>query len=353
MIRIGSELLPPHLPSTPRGFAWWYADIVGGAGDAVVLLWARRLPFVPVRPDGDEAPLAVALAVYRNGRECFYALQTRAEREARESPGELRIGDSCFRVRSHAGRVSLRADLDLLLPASGRVTGVVELEGARTTIQAGSESPLDWFPITATALGRASLDWEGGSCDVVGRGYFDGNAAAEPLHELGIADWRWGRVSFPSREVVYFQVSPASGDAPPTVLSISKRGDGRAVAGATSELADAAPGWFGLRRAERLALSLPGERIEVQFQHQVEDGFFYQRYLTAARSTSGETGHGVAERVAPSRLASSWHRPLVRMRVDQHGLAPSRWYPLFSGARAGRWSRLLASWGRPGGQVTT
>lgn len=345
MIGIGSDLSPPHLPLSARGFSWWYADIVGTPGNGVVLLWARRLPFVPDANTGASAPFAIALAVYRDGEEHFYALQCSPEQLVRSSPGEIRIGQSCFRVSARHGAVSLRADLDLVLPGSGRVGGVLELDGPRLELCGSGQSRLDWLPVTAAASGRASLEWEGGAFDLSGRAYFDGNAARAPLPELGIEDWRWGRIAMPSRELVYFQLTPAAGrpDAP-TVLSIDRDGRARFAAQASARFTDAAPGWFGLRRSRRASLDLDGEEVQIDFDHQVEDGFFYQRYLAFAHSSSGESGHGVAERVVPGRLGAAWHRPLVEMRVDREGVAPSMWFPLFSGARSGRVSRLFASW---------
>jgi hypothetical protein len=351
MIGIGSELLPPHLPASSRGFSWWYADIVGTPGNAVVLLWARRLPIVPAA--GDDAPLAVALAVYRDGQEHFYALQTSAEELARSAPGELRIGNSCFRVSERQGGVSLRADLDLVLPGSGRVRGVVELSGPRVKLDGSSRSELDWLPVAAAASGQASLEWEGGAFTLSGRAYFDGNAARAPLPELGIDDWRWGRIAMPEREVVYFQLSAAGNGGPPTVLSIDRDGHARFAERARASFSDAVPGWFGLRRCRRASLEVDGEELQIDFDHQVEDGFFYQRYLAFARSSTGEVGYGVAERVVPGRLDASWHRPLVDMRVDRRGVAPSMWFPLFSGAKSGRVSRLLASWRGAVRPVTT
>lgn len=354
MIGIGSEMLPPLLAASPRGFSWWYADIVGGPGEAVVLLWARRLPFVPAALAGDDAPLAVALAVYRDGREHFYALQTSSEQMAKSAPGELRIGSSRFHVGDRRGRVSLRADLDITLPGSGRVRGVVELEGARVTLAGTAENALDWLPVTAAAEGRAELAWDGGDVSMTGRAYFDGNGSRAPLPELGIDDWRWGRIAMPRREVVYFQLtSPDGASAPPTVLTIEEDGRARVAQRCSARFLDASPGWFGLRRSRRAMVELDDETLHIDFDHRVEDGFFYQRYLAFARSTSGEVGHGVAERVVPGRIDAAWHRPLVRMRVDREGVPPSLWYPLFSGARSGRVGRLFASWRGAGRPVPT
>jgi hypothetical protein len=344
---IGKRFLPPSLPDVPRGFAWWYVDLIGAAGEAFVLLWSRRLPFVPSsREAAGAGPLAVALAAYRGGREHFYALQcSDASAASARTPGELRIGESRFRVTGASGEVRLSADLDLSLPGTGRVQARVEVEGVETKLTGGDGGPLDWMPITAAARGRAVLDWAGGSFEIAGRAYFDGNAGTRPLHQLGIEDWRWGRIAMPSRDLVYFQLAPQGGAAAaPVLLSMAPSGEVEDIGGASARFIDGGPGWFGLRRADRLSIRAAREGLDLHFAHQVEDGFFYQRYLVTARSTNGEVGHGIAERVVPSRVAASWHRPLVEMRVDRAGERPSMWLPLFSGSREGRWGRLFASW---------
>ncbi len=351
---IGKPLLPPALPDVPGGFAWWYADLVGARDEAVVLLWSRRLPFVPSRREATGAgALSVALAVYRDGREHFYALQSSdASLASTCAPGELRIGKSRFRVFGAPGEVRLCADLDLSLPGTGRVRGRFELDGAETKLTGGHTGPLDWIPMTAGARGHATLDWPGGSFEMAGRAYFDGNSSTRPLHQLGIQDWRWGRIALPSRDLVYFQLSPAGGHTPaPVVLSMAASGVIETIGDASARFADGAPGWFGLRRAERLFIRAEREQLDLRFTHQVEDGFFYQRYLVEARAANGEVGRGVAERVVPSRVAATWHRPLVQMRVDRAGERPSMWFPLFSGSREGRWSRLFASWRGAGPEV--
>jgi hypothetical protein len=353
MLGMATNIAPPSLPELPRGFAWWYVDIVGGPEEAVVLLWSRRLPFVPMRQDpSGPGSLAIALAVYRGGREHFYALKCCDAGAAREvSSRELRIGKSRFQFDRRAGDVRLRADLDLSLTSSGRVQGVVEVEGAEAKV-AGSPGLLDWMPVTAAAAGRASLDWDQGSFELRGPAYFDGNAGTRRLDELGIDDWRWGRIAFSNRDLIYFQLTPDGGAPPsPVVLSVDRRGRVQTSTEVDLRFIDGASGWFGLPRAEQLMLRGRAADLDLRFTHQVEDGFFYQRYLVTARAEDGEIGHGVAERVVPRRLAAAWHRPLVRMRIDHADQRPSIWHPLFSGSRHGRFTRLLRSWWGAGSGV--
>ncbi|MBL9027278.1 MAG: hypothetical protein JNL21_34105 [Myxococcales bacterium] len=341
MIRLGSRFAPPHLPPSSSGFSWWYADICGEAGEGLVLIWARNLPFVPSAAPGE---LSVALAVYKDGRERFYALQTAPGDAARAAPGSLEIGRSAFEVRQGPRGVSLRADLDIDVAGVGRVRGAVEVAGASARLPDGQHGSLDWAPITLAARGRAELTWSDGALAISGRAYFDGNASETPLDELGIRDWRWGRIALPRRDLVYFVLSPEEGvEDRTTVLEVDETGAGVPLA-MTHAFDDGMPGWFGLRRASSLVLRGDAGELTVDFTHQVEDGPFYQRYVVEAVTSDGERGRGVAERVVPGRLRQSWHRPLVNMRVDRLGRKASMWLPLFAGASSGRVRRLVTSW---------
>lgn len=319
-----------------------------------MLIWARGLPFVPPpegRPAAEE--LSVAIAVYKDGQEHFYALQSTADARPSSAGGpELRIGRSTFRFEERGGAVTLRAKLDLDVAGCSRVRGTVEVCGAPARIDAAGGGPLGWAPVSLAARGRAELTWDEGTCSLSGPAYFDGNWSERPLWDLGIRDWRWGRVALPGRDLVYFVLSPEERASEGATLVLTVDEDGRGVPLSRSAVfEDGLPGWFGLRRIEALTLRGEDDEIVVDFVDQVEDGPFYQRYLIEAKTRHGERGRGVAERVVPARLKQVWHRPLVNMRVDRVGAKPSVWLPLFSGAARGRVRRLVSTWWRGSGRA--
>jgi len=282
--------------------------------------------------------------VYDGGSERFYALKTGGA--VAEGAGVWRIGRSVISTALVGGQRLLRADLDLDVTGTGRVVGHVEMVGPALAIEATGDGPLAWLPLMVGGRGRAQLTWDGGSSRVEGRGYFDGNAADRPLDALGIADWRWGRVAFAERDLVYFSLAPEAPGARSTctVLTIDSAGRARLPA-SDARFRDGVMGWFGLRRGVDLDLDVGGERVSITFDDQVEDGPFYQRYVVRAATSRGERGRGVAERVVPARLAQRWHRPLVNMRVDRaEAESRSAFLPLFAGASAGRVRRLLNAW---------
>lgn len=129
------------------------------------------------------------------------------------------------------------------------------------------------------------------------------------------------------------------------VLEITRDGAVRSLEGARATFDDRLPTLFGLRRTAELRLSDScGVVASVRFECLVDDGPFYHRYLVEAVDAKGARAKGFAERVVPGRVARPWQRPFVEMRIQREGELGSRWLPLFSGPRRGRWSRLAASW---------
>ncbi|HEX6242906.1 MAG TPA: hypothetical protein VFZ61_18460, partial [Polyangiales bacterium] len=199
--------------ASPGGFAWWYADLVDEQGRALVLIWSFGLPFLPgsrARALPTERP-ALSLATYEDCRCTFYMLQTYAPDAASvESEGQVRLGDSRFRLVRTGRELALEAELDLPLPDGGRLRGAVTAHGAACLAPAAhggaSASPQRWAPTLAAASGSAELRSEGYGFRLRGRAYVDANTSPQPLHELGIASWRWGRVALPGRDLIFYFV---------------------------------------------------------------------------------------------------------------------------------------------------
>ena len=205
-------------------FAWWYVDLVDDRGRGLVLIGSFGLPFVPgsrACPRPIDRP-SLALSLYDHGRSVFYALQTFEPDEASLSPsGRMTFGRSRIDLRTASGVAHLAAELDLDVPGGGRLRGTVSASGPRcvtpSDATAGVESGAHrWAPILVAQRGRASLSTSGGETfDLDGRVYVDSNGSVEPLHELGIDDWRWGRVAMPDREIIYYFVDPVDGASAP------------------------------------------------------------------------------------------------------------------------------------------
>ena len=340
-------------------FAWWYLDLVDGEGQGLVLIWSFGLPFLPdartPRPARDRPSLSLSL--YRDGVPWLYALQTHRPEAASCSPDGrfVRLGRSTFELRPRGGRVEVLADLDLDLVGGERLRGRLHAEGhaVRLPSVTAPSSSHAWAPILAASSAVADLDTPEGPVRIAGRVYVDGNHSERPLHELGIADWRCGRVAFAERELVYYLVEPESSDDPPIALVLEIDEDGRARHHDQTRVVWHGPrrSIYGLRYHDRLTLDGPDLALSLRVTALVDDGPFYLRFLVEGEDhRRGELGRGVAERVVPSRVDRPWQRPFVRMRTQAVGGDNSIWLPLFSGRRRGRFRRLFGERFAPAGR---
>ena len=340
-----------HALASPGGFAWWYADLVDSAGRALALIWSFGLPFLAgsrARALPMDRP-ALSLAMYERGRCTFYLLQSYGSHEARvEGEGCVRLGDSRFRLTRAGVEVALQAELDLPLPGGGWLRGVMHARGPRCLPPAARggapESPQRWAPILAATTGRAELRTFGREFRLHGRAYVDGNTSPLPLHELGIASWRWGRVGLPGRDLIFYFVDPEDRRAPPVRMVLEVDRNGSTVEHHVSSH------WFapqrdvfGLRFHSGLRLSSPtGLDAELRFSPPIDRGPFYLRFAVEAETRRGERGRGLAELAAPKQVDLAWQRPFIRMRTHATQGPNSAWLPLFCGASEGRVRRWLA-----------
>lgn len=354
-------LASPDLARAPTGsgFAWWYVDLLGAPGEGLVIIGSMGLPFVPAREgcSPSEQP-SLAISAYRGGREHFYLLSAeRAESATWDgAAGIFAFGDSRFVIESVGSKIRFSGQIDAPIPGGGRVRGSIDLYGARchlanaspqASLTTSGSASHAWFPMAAACEASARLQLGDDSpFEILGPGYLDANRSDVPLTDLGIADWRWGRVAFPDREFIYYCLDPSEGG--PTrclVVSVEPNGRTTSIEEVESIIEEGRASIYGMRRTRTLYLAPPGlPSVEVRFTSLVDDSPFYQRYLVDARDASGAVGRGTAERILPFRLGVGWQRPLIEMRVRRAGSPGSIWLPLFSGLRRDRVKRLVGSW---------
>jgi carotenoid 1,2-hydratase len=338
------------------GFAWWYLDLVDGQGNALVLIWFFGLPFLPakegtaVQDRARERP-GICLAVYRNYRQVFYLLQEFAADavECSADMSRICIAKNRFCLNADNGNVSFSGKIETEVPGSDvPLSGVVTANGPlRQGSAAGSSGGEHvWCPITAGATGSARLLLgRQPIADFQARAYLDRNSSTRPLSELGIEQWRWGRLAFPDREIVFYQLLPRERSQSPQTLVLSVSADGT-----TQELEQARLTWsdpardiYGLAYHSTLRIVEPkGSELVVRARPPIDNGPFYLRFLLDARcAQTGYVASGVGELVRPGRIDLPRMRPFVQMRIHRVGGWNSPWLPLFSGPRGGRLARLL------------
>lgn len=351
-------LAEKFLLDEPGAFAWWYCDLVSPEGDGAVVIGFFGLPFLPDYQRSRGVPRehpGLNVALYRSGKPEFYLLQEyqSASVEFGRERATMCLGDSVLTLSWEGSHVRLEGDLDLVVPGSReRTRGKLDVRGFASRVDAMAGDPRHvWCPIAPSAVGRLELhDGRRALAPIVGRAYVDANASAVSLPDLDLESWRWGRIAFPEREVVFYEMTGTNGATEPLVLSFPR--SPAAATSKSSSIVRSCPrrGFYGLDWHERSELVDPsGSRISVHARHLVEDGPFYLRWLIEARcAETGEVGHGVSELVDVAKIDASWQRPFVRMRRHVCHGENSMWVPLFSGPRSGRATRLLRHWlGRP------
>ncbi|HKK45553.1 MAG TPA: hypothetical protein VJ964_08530, partial [Balneolaceae bacterium] len=151
-----------------------------------------------------------------------------------------------------------------------------------------------------------------------GRGYHDHNTGREPMREE-FKDWYWGRFHFDDLTLVYYVMNRQKGEQHRAWL-IDKKNERVLDVLEDIELQDRQLSLFGLHTARKLSLHSPNAAVQIQQSKLLDNGPFYQRYLSDAfLRISGEqiveSQTGVTEYIHPSRIYSRIFWPFVDMRI--------------------------------------
>ena len=348
------QRLSQDLLHNPGGFVWWYVDALDEQLNGLVLIWSFGLPFLPGylqaardgRPEPPGQHPSLNIALYRDGRPCFYSLQSFSPKDAEWSDDYWRFGRTTI-VRSEAhGRRQVTARLDVAVPRSQhRLRGTIEVEGAVPTlhpdIDATPGTTHEWCPVTGPARCAADLNWGPSSpFRLDAWAYHDRNAGDRPFDDLGIDHWIWGRTVGPNGTRIHYLVWPKGDAAEPRTWVFDMSPDGEITRRDDADVQAHGPSraWFGVPFWRRVDLGPLGE---VRTGRIVEDGPFYLRSINGGPDPAGESRAGWGEWIRPDRIDLNTHRPLVRMRVHKAAGTNSFWLPLFVGPRSSRVRRLL------------
>lgn len=347
----------------PGGFCWWYVDAIDAEGNGFVVIWSFGLPFLPGytsaaragrAPASAEVP-ALNVVVYRDGRPDFYLLQRYSPEHASwDGAGSWRFGRTRIVATDTAGgRRDVVLTIDADVPGQiAPLVGEVRLKGALRPEQADAgQSAVDenathwWSPICAHAHATLALECGEQAWSWSGPAYHDRNASLSHIDGLGIGRWTWARFCDGNVTRVLYELHPDDRAAEPLVYWITMSDHG-GLQVEQPEVVERrrARGMFGAPHFDRIRLKTSSGDVTIADASVLDDGFFYIR--KAVQLHTGERiVAGMAEEVLPARVDRFWHRPLVRMAVDDPA-ARSMWLPLFAGTRAGRWRRLLRLPGR-------
>ena len=356
LITVGepTRALSQDLLQHPGGFTWWYVDALDEKLNGLVLIWSFGLPFLPgylkaARTGNPESPAdypSLNLALYREGRPCFYLLQTYEREDAEWGTDRWRFGKTEIVRSERDGRRTVTAQIDSPIPRSQhRLRGTIGVEGPtprlHPSLTAEPGSVHEWCPVTGPATCSADLQWSPSDAFRLNApAYHDRNAGDRPFDQLGIDHWIWGRTVGPGGTRIHYLVWPKDGDAEVRtwVFDLSPSGEISRPDASDPALQAQQRAWFGMPYWRQVGLGPLGE---VRTEHLVEDGPFYLRSINVGADPTGNVRPGWGEWIRPDRIDLDVHRPLVRMRVHRSAGSNSFWLPLFVGPRSTRVRRLL------------
>lgn len=306
-----------HHLDTVGAYEWWYVDALSPDGEwGVVVIQFRGMPMSP------EYLEAIETSTGRPVDHCGYAVSV-YHRTTRVGFAFREIESSSFIPPDGIFEVDT-AHPDL--PQSIRVRiEVADSPLQDTGVRSGDHG---WVLVAPRVQATVSLTLAENGVPMVeagwtGLAYRDHNFGSHPLHEA-FGDWYWGRVHADDRTIVYLAVP----DAIEPFIMCGEIGEGASTlspwADVHLEVDRVRPSIMGLMAGRRVTLIGTDPRgrearLTCHNRHVVEDGPFYQRYLSDWRLDGINLGRGTSEYMRASRLGAAWIRPFLRLPLFRHG----------------------------------
>ncbi|MEX2600259.1 MAG: hypothetical protein WD355_01345 [Balneolaceae bacterium] len=339
----------------PGSYEWWYFDALSESGEfGLVVIFYEGNPFSSryrdsmstlawETPEPARSFPALSISIYRHGRPVYYGFQEVEPEDADFQTDEIRghVGRSSFQAIQAENRPEYRVILDQALVNGDRISGELTFQSELPPLaefpgpgRAGPESERSltgspdgtghlWNLVQPCASVSGDLELTGFkplSVRFSGIGYHDHNLGREPM-ERSFLDWYWGRFHLPGRTFVYYVMNLLNGGRQHCSWMVDQRGR-VTPAGTEVTLSDKETSLFGLQSARKLTFTGDGVRATVQQEKVLDNGPFYQRFLSSVLAEDGEQvfgGKGVSEYIMPGRIHMPIFRPLVNMRIAYPG----------------------------------
>lgn len=346
----------------PGGYEWWYFDAVSDDGRySFVIIFYEGNPFstryikaleaktVPASsspssttqasssasvPMPSEYP-AVSISIYDQGEPIYYSFTEFDEADCTFSEERPFVEAGPHRMKGSrtGGQLSYSLRLSEELPGGDRLQAELAFESPAVAGLFGetedhSTTGHHWNLVQPRAEVSGSITTGGRTIAFRGTGYHDHNRGEEPVCEE-YTEWYWGRCHFDYATLVYYVMNRKEGQQDqyrawlidPSGSKIRARGDQIGVSDKSLSL-------FGLYSGRKLSMHAPdGTEVQVQQSHLLDNGPFYQRFLSdffLSVPGSGvlESARGITEYLCPGRIYTRLFWPLVNMRIRQAHAKP-------------------------------
>ena len=316
--KIDDEFLDDEKPR--KGYEWWYFDAVSADKKwSIVIIFYQGNPFSTNYIEGkyskksEEYP-AISISVYKNGRSEYYSFLEFPPSQFlydEEKDIHLSIGGCAFHRTTLADTVEYEINLNQTLESSHSIVGKLKFIGDRASdslLKSSSKGDKHYWNLLqprSKVVGSFKISGKTDSYHVgfQGDGYHDHNVGHELMSE-SFKDWYWGRFHFPKYTIVYYIMNGYHTKQHQAWL-ISR--DNKEVAGVfdSIELGQKKKNFLGLEAYREINLSGLLGNLKIKNNKVIDNGPFYQRYLSEAELTD-VTGFqaqiGISEYIKPGRI---------------------------------------------------
>ena len=306
-----------HQLDANGAYEWWYVDALSPDGEwGVVVILFRGMPMSPTylqeidNQTGRPADhCGYAVSVYHRTSRVGFAFRE-VDASTFSAPGQVFEVDTAHPAVPQSIHVRVEVDSSPLQDtgtASGDHGWVLVAPRVRSSVS---------LSLAENGVTMVKAAWEG-------LAYRDHNYGTRPL-QADFGDWFWGRVHTDDRTLVYLAAPDA---ARPFLLCGEVVDDGSSVAPWSDvqiRVEQVRPSIMGLMAGRRITLTGTDPRgrtarLHCHNRHVVEDGPFYQRYLSEWSLDGADLGRGTSEYMLASRLGARWIRPFLRLPFFRHG----------------------------------
>lgn len=327
----------------PGGYQWWYFDATSASGKyhiVVIFYWGNPFSTRYIRafesqkegaPNPSEYP-GISISIYENGRPIYYSFTEfdEADCNIRDSESRLIIGKHRMNVLSKNDGLSYILELEEELPCGDCLEGKIQFQSTHGALKVAEKAKqMDghcWNLIQPRSEVQANINLiigERSSREICfsGTGYHDQNAGKEPMKEH-FSDWYWGRFHFQAATLIYYVMNQNDGEQLQNAWLLNPDSGAIIDQLIDIELNDSSRSIFGLSSAHRLSLEFEQADVQIQQSVAVDDGPFYQRFLSEGflnrpEDQLLESSKGITEYIDPHRIHARLFWPLVNMRIRQ------------------------------------
>ena len=346
----------PNTDLPPGGYEWWYFDAIDlENGYKCVIIFYRANPFSldymkaleNNRAIKAEDYPAVSISIYRGDQTVYYSFTefAHADFKVTQDPLEIRIDLHSLQQIFENGSIKYILNLDEQLPGGDSISGELIFESSSKPLHLNSaresnKTHKHTWNLTqprAQVTGTVNVEHAGGNSEKItwrAIGYHDHNTGREPMKNE-FDRWYWGRFHFNTYTLIYYamfhQTSAYDDEREVEFQAWLMNNDSLAVQEYTDNMtfSDLSMNLFALFSKAKIEITGENMRISIQQQKKLDNGPFYQRFLSNALlhlpdgdGEQLEAALGITEFIRPDRIYSQFFWPLVKMRITKKNGKP-------------------------------